>query len=96
LALAATLSHPNIIHAYHDSSSCYTTFRTAPYDADQVDGTWFLVMEYIDGASDLAGLVKETGPPPVALPPGAFLSFTIPSHTLRYASPDWRNGFTHC
>jgi Leucine-rich repeat (LRR) protein/tRNA A-37 threonylcarbamoyl transferase component Bud32 len=48
---AAALSHPNIVRAW---------------DADQVGGTHFLVMEYLDGATDLARLVKKHGPLPVA------------------------------
>ena len=40
------LSHPNIVSAY---------------DADQVDGTHFLAMEYVEG-TDLRRLVKESGP----------------------------------
>jgi serine/threonine protein kinase/Leucine-rich repeat (LRR) protein len=47
---AAALAHPNIVHAW---------------DADQVGGTHFLVMEYLDGATDLARLVKQHGPLPV-------------------------------
>lgn len=47
---AAALSHPNIVHAL---------------DADQVDGTHLLVMEYIEG-TDLARLVQQNGPLPVA------------------------------
>jgi formylglycine-generating enzyme required for sulfatase activity/tRNA A-37 threonylcarbamoyl transferase component Bud32 len=43
---AAHLDHPNIVHAI---------------DADQVGGTHFFVMEYVD-AVDLAQLVKERGP----------------------------------
>jgi serine/threonine-protein kinase len=42
----ARLAHPNIV---------------AAYDADQVGGTHFLVMEYVDG-TDLARLVKRHGP----------------------------------
>jgi serine/threonine protein kinase len=49
---AAVLDHPNIVHAL---------------DADQVGGSHLLVMEYIDGASDLAKLVKKNGPLPVEL-----------------------------
>ena len=48
---AAALSHPNIVLAY---------------DADQIGGTHLLVMECIEGASDLAKLVKKNGPLPVA------------------------------
>ena len=47
---AAALSHPNIVHAY---------------DADEIGGTHLLVMEYIEGANDLAKLVKKNGPLPV-------------------------------
>ena len=47
---AARLSHPNIVTAF---------------DADEADGTHFLVMEYIDGI-DLRELVKRRGPRPVA------------------------------
>src|SRR5262249_27476681 len=47
---AAQLSHPNIVHAH---------------DADEVKGTHFFVMEYVDGR-DLAKLVKEHGPLPLA------------------------------
>lgn len=46
---AGHLSHPNIVRAY---------------DADQVNGTYFIAMEYIDGV-DLARLVRERGPLPV-------------------------------
>ena len=48
---AAVLSHPNIVPAY---------------DADQIGGTHFLVMEYIEGAIDLGRLVQTNGPLPVA------------------------------
>ncbi len=47
---AARLSHPNIV---------------AAYDADQVEGTHFLVMEYVEGVN-LARLVRERGPLTVA------------------------------
>jgi tetratricopeptide (TPR) repeat protein len=47
---AAQLSHPNIVTAY---------------DADEAGGIHFLVMEYVDG-TDLATMVKERGPLPVA------------------------------
>src|ERR1043165_2984619 len=47
---AAALSHPNIVLAY---------------DADEIAGTHLMVMEYIDGAVDLAKLVKKNGPLPV-------------------------------
>ena len=46
---AAKLSHPRIVTAY---------------DADEVDGRQFLVMEFVDGPN-LAELVKEHGPFPV-------------------------------
>lgn len=46
---AGQLSHPHIVRAY---------------DADQVNGTYFIAMEYIDGV-DLAKLVKDQGPLPV-------------------------------
>src|SRR5262245_36160601 len=44
------LSHPHIVHAF---------------DSDRVDGTYFYVMEYVDGI-DLARLVKQSGPLQVA------------------------------
>ena len=43
---AAQLSHPYIVRAY---------------DADQVDGTYYIAMEFIEG-EDLAKLVKDNGP----------------------------------
>jgi len=43
---AAKLDHPNIV---------------AAFDADEADGTHFLVMEYVDG-SDLDQYVKQNGP----------------------------------
>lgn len=43
---AGQLSHPHIVRAY---------------DADQVNGTYYIAMEYIDGV-DLARLVKDEGP----------------------------------
>ena len=43
---AAKLTHPNII---------------AAHDADEANGTHFLVMEYVEG-TDLAALVKDKGP----------------------------------
>jgi WD40 repeat protein/serine/threonine protein kinase len=46
---AAQLSHPNIVMAY---------------DADEVDGTHFFAMEYVDGI-DLDQLVRKAGPLPV-------------------------------
>jgi WD40 repeat protein/tRNA A-37 threonylcarbamoyl transferase component Bud32 len=48
---AAHLSHPNIVLAY---------------DADQVGTTHYLSMEFVDG-HDLARIVKERGPLPVAV-----------------------------
>ncbi len=47
---AAQLNHPNIVRAY---------------DADEVAGTHFLVMEYVEG-TDLSRLVKKEGPLAVA------------------------------
>jgi serine/threonine protein kinase len=47
---AAALNHPNIVRAY---------------DADQIAGTHLLVMECIEGAADLARLVKKNGLLPV-------------------------------
>jgi serine/threonine protein kinase len=47
---AAQLRHPNIVHAY---------------DADEVNGTHFFVMEYVVGR-DLARIVKAQGPLPLA------------------------------
>jgi serine/threonine protein kinase len=47
---AAALSHPNIVRAY---------------DADEIAGTHLMVMEYIDGAIDLAKVVKNNGPLPI-------------------------------
>jgi tRNA A-37 threonylcarbamoyl transferase component Bud32 len=46
---AARLEHPNIVTAH---------------DADEANGTHFLVMQYIDG-TDLSSLVKKSGPLPV-------------------------------
>src|SRR5579872_2216043 len=46
---AAKLTHPNIV---------------AAFDADEFNGTHFLVMEYVEGV-DLAKYVKEHGPLPV-------------------------------
>lgn len=46
----AALAHPNIVHAF---------------DADNIDGKHLLVMEYIEGANDLAKFVKRNGPLPV-------------------------------
>ena len=56
---AACLSHPNIVHAY---------------DAEQIGDTHIFAMEYVEGI-DLARLVKQAGPLPVAAgvrarPPG--------------------------
>jgi serine/threonine protein kinase/Leucine-rich repeat (LRR) protein len=48
---AAALDHPNIVRAL---------------DADEIGGTHLLVMEHIEGATDLAQLVKKNGPLPVA------------------------------
>jgi serine/threonine-protein kinase len=47
---AAALVHPNIMLAY---------------DADEVNGTHILVMEFVEGATDLSQLVKRNGPLPV-------------------------------
>jgi serine/threonine protein kinase len=47
---SAHLNHPNVVHVY---------------DADEVEGTYFFAMEYVAG-TDLARLVKERGPLPVA------------------------------
>jgi serine/threonine protein kinase len=46
---AAALNHPNIVRAY---------------DADQIGGTYLLVMECVEGATDLGRLVKKNGPLP--------------------------------
>jgi eukaryotic-like serine/threonine-protein kinase len=48
---AAQLNHPNIVHAF---------------DADEVEGTHLLVMEYVEGGIDLAQLVELRGPLPIA------------------------------
>jgi serine/threonine protein kinase/WD40 repeat protein len=48
---AAQLNHRHIVHAY---------------DADEVKGITFLVMEFVEGAIDLDALVKKRGPLPVA------------------------------
>ncbi len=45
---AAALNHPNIVTLY---------------DADEIDGRYFLSMEYVDGI-DLSRMVKEFGKPP--------------------------------
>jgi serine/threonine protein kinase len=47
---AAQLTHPNVVMAF---------------DADEVDGTLYFVMEYIEGI-DLSKLVQQKGPLPVA------------------------------
>jgi serine/threonine protein kinase len=47
---AAALNHPNIVLAY---------------DADEIGGTHLLVMEHVEGATDLSRLVKQNGPLPV-------------------------------
>src|SRR5262249_22839099 len=47
---AARLSHPNIITVF---------------DCDEIDGTHYLAMEYVEGA-DLAQIVEANGPLPVA------------------------------
>ena len=47
---AAALSHPNVVRVY---------------DADEIAGTHFMVMELIEGATDLARLVRQNGPLPV-------------------------------
>jgi serine/threonine protein kinase len=47
----AQLNHPNVVRAY---------------DADEVDGSHLLVMEFVDRAADLAKLVRTGGPLPVA------------------------------
>ena len=46
---AGQLSHPHIVRAF---------------DADQVDGTYYIALEYIDGI-DLARMVRDNGPLPV-------------------------------
>src|ERR1043166_7536309 len=46
---AGQLNHPHIVRAY---------------DADQVNGTYYIAMEFIDGV-DLARLVRDQGPLPV-------------------------------
>ncbi|MBI3410723.1 MAG: serine/threonine protein kinase [Planctomycetes bacterium] len=50
MLIAGQLSHPNIVRAY---------------DADQVNGTYFIAMEFIDGV-DLSQLVHHNGPLSVA------------------------------
>lgn len=47
---AAALNHPNVVVAY---------------DADEIGGRHLLVMEYVEGATDLSQLVKKNGPLPV-------------------------------
>jgi tRNA A-37 threonylcarbamoyl transferase component Bud32 len=47
---AAALAHPNIVRAY---------------DADRIGTTLLLVMEYIEGATDLGRVVERNGPLPV-------------------------------
>jgi serine/threonine protein kinase/Leucine-rich repeat (LRR) protein len=47
---AAQLNHPHVVLAY---------------DADEVKGTHFLVMEYVEGGTDLAKIVKQHGPLPL-------------------------------
>jgi serine/threonine protein kinase len=47
---AAALDHPHIVRAL---------------DADEIGGAHLLVMEYIDGATDLSRLIKKNGPLPV-------------------------------
>ena len=48
---AAALSHPNIVQVF---------------DTREIDGTHLMVMEFLDGAIDLAKLVKSYGPLPIA------------------------------
>jgi serine/threonine-protein kinase len=48
---AAQLHHPNIVHAY---------------DANEVDGRYFLAMEYVAGAT-LSQIVHQRGPMPIGL-----------------------------
>src|SRR5262249_8573140 len=47
---AAQLRHPHVVHAF---------------DAGQADGTYYLAMEFMEGV-DLAQMVKQSGPLPVA------------------------------
>jgi serine/threonine-protein kinase len=47
---AARRDHPHIVHAH---------------DADEVGNTLLLVMEYVEGGTDLARLLKDRGPLPV-------------------------------
>jgi eukaryotic-like serine/threonine-protein kinase len=51
IEVVGKLSHPNIVMAL---------------DADDVGGTHFFVMEYVEGVN-LSALLKQNGPPPVAL-----------------------------
>ncbi|MFN4258035.1 MAG: protein kinase domain-containing protein [Gemmataceae bacterium] len=46
---AAKLSHPNVVRAF---------------DANEINGTHFLVMEYVDGVN-LSQLIKDNGPLPI-------------------------------
>ena len=63
---AAKLSHPNIVTAH---------------DADEVDGTHYLVMEYVSG-TDLSALVKQQG----VLPVGQALDYILQAaRGLEYA-----------
>jgi hypothetical protein len=50
IRVLAQLDHPNIVRAF---------------DADEVDGTHFLVMEYVEG-TNLAEVARQRGPLPVA------------------------------
>ncbi|MCA9128281.1 MAG: protein kinase [Planctomycetales bacterium] len=70
---AAKLAHPNIVTAY---------------DAEQLDNTHFLVMEYVDGI-DLAELVKHKGPLSVA---DACLYIQQAAHGLHHA---FEHGMVH-
>jgi serine/threonine-protein kinase len=49
IGTADRLDHPNVVHAYA---------------ADQIDGVYFIAMEYVEGVN-LARLVKQSGPLPV-------------------------------
>ena len=62
----AKLNHPNIV---------------AAHDADEANGTHFLVMEYVDG-TDLAALVKQHGPFPADQ---AIACLVQVAHGLQYA-----------
>ncbi len=66
---AARLDHPNIVHAY---------------DAEQAGDSHFLVMEYVEG-TDLARLVQQRGPLPVALA----------CHFVRQAALGLQHAFEH-